>query len=97
MSLANARFWAPWPFRLSTTEWTGLRARRGGAIAESFGSDCCVGNAGKSFPLEMLLDQRTSSIPHLAAFPLHGDAGGIADLDPCAGRAGSIGAIDLHW
>jgi hypothetical protein len=38
---------------------------------------------------------RGSSIPNLAAFPLHGDAGGIADLDPDAARSGLIGAIDL--
>jgi hypothetical protein len=36
-----------------------------------------------------------SSIPNLAPLPLHGDAGGIADLDPDAARAGSIGAVDL--
>jgi hypothetical protein len=33
-------------------------------------------------------------IPQRAPLPLHGDAGGIADLDPEAARAGSIGAID---
>jgi hypothetical protein len=37
---------------------------------------------------------RGSSIPNLAPLPLHGDAGGIADLDPDATRARSIGAID---
>jgi hypothetical protein len=36
-----------------------------------------------------------SSIPYLAALPLHSHAGGIADLDPDAARAGSIRAIDL--
>jgi hypothetical protein len=30
----------------------------------------------------------------LAPLPLHGDAGGIADFDPDAARAGSIRAID---
>jgi hypothetical protein len=34
-----------------------------------------------------------SSIPNLASLPLHGDAGGIADLDPDAARAGSIGTV----
>jgi hypothetical protein len=37
----------------------------------------------------------TSPIPILAPLPPHGDAGGIADLDPDAARTGSIGAIDL--
>jgi hypothetical protein len=36
-----------------------------------------------------------SSIPNLAALPLHGDARGIADLDPDAARTGQVGAIDL--
>jgi hypothetical protein len=36
----------------------------------------------------------SSSIPILAALPLHGDAGRIANLDPCAGRAGSIGTVN---
>jgi hypothetical protein len=35
-----------------------------------------------------------SSIPNLVALPLHGDAGGVADLDPDAARAGPIGAVD---
>jgi hypothetical protein len=34
------------------------------------------------------------SIPYLAPLPLHGDAGGIADLDPGRTRTGSIPAID---
>jgi hypothetical protein len=38
---------------------------------------------------------RGSSIPNLAPLPLHGNAGGIADLDPDAARAGAICAIDL--
>jgi hypothetical protein len=35
-----------------------------------------------------------SPIPILAPAPLHGDAGRIAHLDPCAGRAGSIGTVN---
>src|SRR5579864_5497227 len=34
-----------------------------------------------------------TSIPHLAALPLHCDARGIADRDPGAGRPGSIGGM----
>src|SRR5215813_10187453 len=34
-------------------------------------------------------------MPNLAPLPLHRDAGGIADLDPDAARAGSIRAIEL--
>jgi hypothetical protein len=34
----------------------------------------------------------SSSIPNLAALPLHSDAGGSADLDPDQTRTGSIGA-----
>jgi hypothetical protein len=37
---------------------------------------------------------RRLSIPNLAPLPLHGDAGGIADLEPAAARAGLIGAVD---
>ena len=35
-----------------------------------------------------------SPVPLLAAFLLHGYAEGIANLDPCAGRAGSIGTVN---
>jgi hypothetical protein len=35
-----------------------------------------------------------SSIPHLAPLPLHGNAGGIADFNPDAVRAGSIGTVN---
>ncbi len=45
--------WAPWPFRLPTTESTVFPARRGEAIAESFGSDCRATNAGKLYPPEI--------------------------------------------
>jgi hypothetical protein len=34
-----------------------------------------------------------SPIPPLATLPLHGDARGIADLDPDRARTGSIGAV----
>jgi hypothetical protein len=36
-----------------------------------------------------------ASIPNFAPLPLHGYAGGIADLDPDAARTGAIRAIDL--
>jgi hypothetical protein len=36
-----------------------------------------------------------SPIPLLATLPLHRDPGRIADFDPDAARAGSIGAIDF--
>jgi hypothetical protein len=36
-----------------------------------------------------------ATIPNLAALPLHGDAGRIADLHPDAARAGLVGVIDL--
>ena len=42
-----------------------------------------------------LVRGRKSLIPNLAPLPLHGDAGGIADLDPDAARARQLGAIDL--
>jgi hypothetical protein len=35
------------------------------------------------------------SVPNLGALPLHGDARGIADLDPDAARARQVGAVDL--
>jgi hypothetical protein len=35
-----------------------------------------------------------SPIPNLASLPLHRDAGGIADLNPDAARAGLVGAVD---
>jgi hypothetical protein len=38
---------------------------------------------------------RPGAIPKLAPLALHGDAGGIGDLDPDATWTGSIGAVDL--
>jgi hypothetical protein len=39
--------------------------------------------------------RRCSSIPNLTPLALHGDAGGIADFDPDAARAGAVGAVHL--
>jgi hypothetical protein len=49
---------------------------------------CCRGVIGRGVSL------RSSPIPILAPLPLHGDAGGIADLDPDRTRTGSRGAVD---
>jgi hypothetical protein len=38
---------------------------------------------------------RGSSISNLASLPLHGEAGGMADLDPDAARSGPVGAVHL--
>jgi hypothetical protein len=43
----------------------------------------------------VLLASNRLSVPILSAFPLHRDAGGIADLDPDRARTGSISAVDL--
>jgi hypothetical protein len=67
-------------------------------MAESFASDCRVANRGKSYPPKIQFDSPNdlgSSIPPLAALPRHGDAGGIAHLDPDRARTGSLGAVDL--
>ena len=44
-------------------------ARRGEVIAESFGSDCCVADAGRSFPLGMSLES-PNNLGHLFQFLL---------------------------
>src|SRR5215468_11160708 len=42
-----------------------------------------------------IAERPRSLIPLLAALPLHGDAGGIVDLDPDWARTGAIGAVNL--
>src|SRR5258708_7935588 len=52
-------------------------------------------NAGdrRGVPIEADLAYLGSSVPLLAALPLHGDAGGIADFDPDWAQTGSIEAV----
>ena len=61
------------------------------SLPDSFGHERRAPDAETQYPQVNLARSASGSlIPFLAALPLYGDAGRIADLDPGAGRPGSI-------